>query len=155
MHAQVSPIWPQPQKGKSGSAVIRLAPIAGLHLTTVADEPARSLVAAAFKRACARIYLHGPGEQAVGAAAVGASAQQLSGMRVAVRNATTALQLGVDETYQLTVAGSWANITATTVFGAYHALESFSSFGRAAVRFARFSATVAFGLLRFTRASFN
>ncbi|CAN6333055.1 unnamed protein product, partial [Urochloa humidicola] len=54
----------------------------------------------------------------------------LAGVRVAVRSPSDELNFGVDESYKLSVPATgnplYAQIEAQTVFGALHALETFS-----------------------------
>jgi len=56
----------------------------------------------------------------------------LTSLVVSVANVSVPLQLGVDESYTLSIPadGSPATLTAATVYGAYHGLETFSQVAR-------------------------
>jgi len=86
-----------------------------------APEPAKGLVEAAVARLKGQVFLHGESQ------AAGGVAPSLTALEIHVTDASTDLQLGIDESYVLHVpVGGFANVTAATVFGAYHALQTLS-----------------------------
>lgn len=118
-------VWPRPAAISVGTSSIVVSPV----LSFVATTPSADL-SAAFTRTLALIFSNGPG----GANATRFSAAQskaypvLDTVTVTVADVNAPLQLGVNETYTLTLpaAGGSGLITAATVFGAYAALQTLS-----------------------------
>lgn len=108
-------IWPQPQSATSGSTTIELDANFNFVSRVISAD-----LSAAFERYHAMIFAHKTrATEAVNA---------LSLLEVTVSNLDTPLAFGVDESYVLTIPtlGGTASIEASTVFGAYRGLETFS-----------------------------
>ena len=118
-------VWPLPRAAAlppdGAAAAVALAP--GFALTS-SSAPSADL-AAALVRALSDVLSHGP---PAALAAAAAAAAQLPSLDVHVTDVGARLALGVDETYALAVAadGSAATLTAPTLFGAYHGLQTFA-----------------------------
>jgi hexosaminidase len=112
-------VWPAPKSitypPTPGAQPLRVSGA----LTFTATTPSADLDAA-FARALARTFPRGTSKYAAGAT--------LTSVTVTVANVSVPLQLGVDESYTLTLPadGSPGTIVSATVFGAYHALETLS-----------------------------
>ncbi len=133
-------LWPMPVNiSTANTTVVVAGPV-----TFTATTPSADLTAA-FARFTAQIFKHASpaassdviaklrsngavtAETAAAAEVLGAAAT-LSTVTVSVANVNVPLQLGVDESYTLTIPadGSPATITAATVYGAYMGLQTFS-----------------------------
>jgi hexosaminidase len=143
-----SMLWPLPVSITTGSNNLTVA--AGAAFTFTAVNPSTDL-SAAFARISALIFTHDlPSDVASVASAAAARARAaaagagvapaaaadpaaaalptLSQLVVTVANVSVPLQLGVDESYTLTIPGdgSPATLTSATVYGAYYGLQTFS-----------------------------
>eukprot|EP00930_Biecheleria_cincta_P032184 TRINITY_DN22339_c0_g1_i1.p1 TRINITY_DN22339_c0_g1~~TRINITY_DN22339_c0_g1_i1.p1 ORF type:complete len:532 (+),score=87.01 TRINITY_DN22339_c0_g1_i1:94-1689(+) len=115
-------IWPLPREYTYGTTKVTVETPGSFSMTADAQEPALGLLNAALERLRPRLFLHGDVTASIEDAAV-----SLTGVKVSVSNADSDLQLGVDESYVLDVpAGGLATLSAKTVFGAYHGLETLS-----------------------------
>lgn len=116
-----APFWPQPKAFTSGTDRSVLAPPESFVLSVLADQPAADLVRAALGRLRARLFPHVLGSTRT------THGFELSGLEVRVKQSNVELGLGVNESYTLTVPTTGVvQISAETVFGAYHGLETFS-----------------------------
>ena len=108
----VNSLWPIPVSMTVGAANVSVSPA----FTFVAATASADLTAA-FARVRPLIFGHA-------STAPGALTQLI----VTVANVNVPLQLGVNESYTLTIPadGSAATLTAPTVYGAYHGLQTFS-----------------------------
>ena len=108
----INSLWPLPNKITQGGANITVAGAYTFVATTASPD-----LDAAFARIRPAIFEHG--------ATAAGSLKQLT---VTVANVNVPLQLGVDESYVLSIPadGSPATLTAPTVYGAYHGLQTFS-----------------------------
>eukprot|EP01059_Diplonema_ambulator_P022939 TRINITY_DN382_c0_g3_i1.p1 TRINITY_DN382_c0_g3~~TRINITY_DN382_c0_g3_i1.p1 ORF type:complete len:505 (+),score=168.63 TRINITY_DN382_c0_g3_i1:79-1593(+) len=104
-------IWPLPASYTNGSSLIG---IDGSSFTFKATTASADLTAA-FARYTARTFPHRP-----------MVTSGIATATVAVQNPAAELQLGVDESYTLSVTQSGISITAATQFGAYYAMETLS-----------------------------
>ena len=115
------PVWPLPRAVTAGAASSALLP-EQFALGIATDTPSTALEAA-LERFRLRAFPHPSGPPAAPAA----SQTVVTGLTVHVFDSTVALALGVNESYTLTVPVSGnATISAATVFGAYHGLETLS-----------------------------
>lgn len=115
------PVWPLPRAVTTGAASSALLP-EQFALGIATDTPSTALEAA-LERFRLRAFPHPSGPPAAPAA----SQTVVTGLTVHVFDSTVALALGVNESYTLTVPVSGnATISAATVFGAYHGLETLS-----------------------------
>lgn len=111
-------LWPLPQSSSSGE--LRATVASGATFRTSAS-PALPELDAAFERLLTRLFPHGDADEADAVAGSGT----ITGVDVTVAEPTAVLQLSHDESYELTVpADGQATLTAQTVFGAYHGLET-------------------------------
>lgn len=117
-------VWPEPQSLVQGSTPL----VVSSQLTFTATNPSPDLDAA-FARFTALFFPHGqyPTTQE-SAAAARFSRSVMSALTVTVTNTSVPLQLGVDESYTLTLQadGTAGTLTAATVYGAYHGLQTLS-----------------------------
>ena len=120
--ARPLPVWPLPRAATAGTASASLlAPEQFALGAETAGAPSTALQAA-LQRFRLRAFPH-PAASSSSRDSQG----MLTGLTVRVSDVTAALALGVDESYTLAVPLSGnATISAATVFGAYHALESLS-----------------------------
>jgi hexosaminidase len=123
-------VLPVPVQVKNGTQTVLLS---GSALNFVATTPSQDLQNA-FARYNALMFTRPSGDKAVadGSRKYAKSLPSLTTVTVTVANTTVPLQLGVDESYVLSVPadGSSATITAPTVYGVYHALETLSQLVR-------------------------
>eukprot|EP00928_Gymnodinium_smaydae_P027173 TRINITY_DN21094_c0_g1_i1.p1 TRINITY_DN21094_c0_g1~~TRINITY_DN21094_c0_g1_i1.p1 ORF type:complete len:548 (+),score=66.06 TRINITY_DN21094_c0_g1_i1:202-1644(+) len=90
-------------------------------MTVSADGEIAQLINSAFQRLRPHIFVHGETD------VYSNSTGSINGIHVSIRDNNTDLQLGVDESYVLRVPVSGqATLEASTVFGAYHGLQTFS-----------------------------
>lgn len=109
------PVWPYPQSFTNGTGSVQFN---GANFKMVATCVAATTdLTNGFARFTANAFPHGV------AAPSGASISTLS---VCLHNASVPLQLGVDESYQLTITATAASVTCNTVYGCYHAFETLS-----------------------------
>ena len=114
------PIWPHPKQFSAGKENISVA--AGAAFSVTAATSSKDLVGA-FRRFRENAFPH-PTPNASLTSGAGAG---LSGVKVNVVDTSGKLQLETDESYTLSVPASGeATISAKTVFGAMHALETLS-----------------------------
>jgi hexosaminidase len=112
------PVWPYPTAFSNGTASVNVA-AAGFTFTATTGSPD---LTAAFARFQPLFFPHAV------AVPVGGG---LTGVTVSVANVSVPLQLGVDESYTLTVpVVGVATISAATVYGAYHGLQTLSQLVR-------------------------
>lgn len=123
-------VLPTPTKLSNGSATVLLQTPFVFNATTPSAD-----LSAAFSRYSALIFDHGATPAAAGSTPRGRSAALLAGapavlsaLQVTVTNSSVPLQLGADESYELSIPadGSPATLVAATLFGAYRGLETFS-----------------------------
>lgn len=105
-------IWPLPKSYTRGTATVVVNPV-GFEFRAAGDGASADLQAA-FARYTAQYFPRRTPSADGG----------ISAVEVTVTNDTAALQLGVDESYTLTVSAGGAAIRAATQFGAYHAMET-------------------------------
>lgn len=134
-------LWPIPTDITTGATTLTVAPAFNFVATTPSND-----LSAAFTRISALIFQHNQPASVMAAAArarVAATGGQavferklqagptLTQLTVTVNNISAPLQLGVDESYTLNVPadGTAATLTANTVYGAYHGLQTFSQVG--------------------------
>ena len=111
------PIVPAPQSYKNGSNTIV---VDGAHIKlTTATPSVPALLQRAFERFKARTFEHQPNSKPP-------PQDSISVLHIQVTNDTAPLQLGVEEGYTMDVRNPEVKITAATLFGAYHALETLS-----------------------------
>jgi len=108
-------VWPQPQKDKYSGEKFLLTDKASF--TFVSTGHSSSLLDKAYKRYIALIYYAGPDPNSNG---------KFTGIDVNVQSSDESLHLDTDESYTLVIGATRATITAKTVYGAMHALETFS-----------------------------
>lgn len=114
------PVWPAPVNASSGSTLLRVSS----DLVFTATSPSADLNAA-FMRVRSYLFPH----TLVGTIDAAASLLPvLDSVIVDVADVSAPLQVGVDESYTLDIPadGTAARLTAATVFGAYHGLETLS-----------------------------
>ena len=115
-YASAESLWPAPLS--ISTAEVTTTPLdEGFHFSI--HSPASPILAAAFVRAEARLRASGAFSPTGG----------LSTVAVSVASADQTLYFGVNESYSIRIFnnGSQATITAATVYGALHAIESLSS----------------------------
>jgi hexosaminidase len=114
-------LWPMPRNLTLGNVSL----VVSSALSFSAVTPC-ALLTAAFARYESIIFNHGDANGSAVAARL--NAPLLTSIRVAVANVSVPLDLGVDETYSLVVPadGSAAVLTAATVWGALHGLQTLS-----------------------------
>ena len=112
------PIWPSPKAFTNGSSVVT---VDAANFKLLGDVP--KSVATRFLQIAENMFSH-----TVGPSTAVASAGAITGATIAVADPSAVLQLGVAESYTLSIPTTGNNIaiTAQTVFGAYHALETLS-----------------------------
>jgi hexosaminidase len=119
------PVWPLPRAATAGGASATIAPE---QFALGAATPSAALDAA-LERFRERAFPH-PGAPSAAAPLEQrqtTAAAALTGLTVAVSDSTAALTLGVNESYTLVVPVSGnVTISAATVFGAFHGLETLS-----------------------------
>ncbi|KAL6909977.1 hypothetical protein ACP4OV_001235 [Aristida adscensionis] len=117
-------LWPMPASVSSGRQTLYLS--RDLKLTAAGSNysDGRGILKEAFRRMVAVVEL----DHVINGSYRGAPV--LAGVNVVVRSPDDELKFGVDESYKLSVAATGnplcAQIEAQTVFGALHALETFS-----------------------------
>eukprot|EP00759_Apiculatamorpha_spiralis_P047501 PhF_6_TR43148/c0_g1_i1/m.66038/K12373/HEXA_B; hexosaminidase len=109
--SQVVPFWPAPQTATQGSGVVTLDSNSFVFL-----GPQSADLKAAFKRYQLLMFPH------TGKAPEGS----LTSATVMVKNLNVPLQLYVDESYTLDISPTGISLTANTVYGAYHGMETLS-----------------------------
>ena len=114
------PIWPMPQSFTSGTGTVFVDPSRLKIVTSSGAPPSQDLVRG-FARFMQRTFIHIANSSAVPAGVVAVTI-----VTVNVQNPSAALQSGVDETYKLQIDSTRVRIDASTVFGAYHGLETLS-----------------------------
>jgi len=116
-------VWPKPTGVANGSTMLLVNPA----FTFAAGTPSADLTAA-FARTSAVIFTNPVAAPQHRRAFFSAAAPTLATLNVNVANVSVPLQLGVDESCTLVIPGdgSAATLTAKTVYGAYHGLETFS-----------------------------
>jgi len=147
-------LWPIPVKYTLGGSNVTVPPTVSFVATTPSND-----LTAAFQRFADLIFQHDlPSQQKEASARVNAAAARarsaavqpgqvpfdmdtnmpglsdptLPSVTVTVANVNVDLQLGVDESYTLTIPadGTGATITSQTVYGAYYALQTFAQLVR-------------------------
>ena len=115
------PLWPMPTSITTGSSTL----VVTSSLTFSASSPCPELTAA-FSRFTNDVFKHGEFTGKQSAAKIGAGV--LSNLQIKVKDVTIELDLGVDESYTLTIPsdGSDVVISSPTTFGALHALTTLS-----------------------------
>jgi hexosaminidase len=115
------PIWPLPGTFTNGTVT---APVASPGTFAFTAVPQFADLDGAIARYSKLIFPH--------ATTTGAGSNAVTGVLIRVANTNVPLQLGVDESYTLTIPadGSAATITASTYYGALWALETFSQLVR-------------------------
>ena len=111
-------VWPMPRAFTNGSSVVAISP--DMKLKKLPDN---NQLAAAFARFVSTTFRHDT------AAPCPTNQQCLSLLTITVRNATAALELGVNESYTLAILADPASgiaLEAETIFGAYRGLETLS-----------------------------
>lgn len=114
-------VWPRPASISVGASSLVVSPLLAFDATTSSPD-----LSAAFARTLALIFSNGPSN--LSSAALSKAYPVLESVTVTVDDVSIPLQLGVNETYTLTLpaAGGAGVITAATVFGAYAALQTLS-----------------------------
>jgi len=112
-------LWPLPINISNGNTLITVSP----NFNFVATTPSSDLTNA-FDRIQKLIFNHNLPTNSKNIA----NNPTLTTLNVNVANVNVPLQLGVDESYSLVILadGSAATLTANTVYGAYHGLQTFS-----------------------------
>lgn len=121
------PVWPLPRDVVVGTESSALLPPEQFSVSAEAADTgsAPATLEAALQRFRLRAFPHSIAS--LSRPLAGVSQGVLTGLTVRVSNSTAGLTLGVNESYTLAVPVSGnATISAATVFGAYHALESLS-----------------------------
>uniref|UniRef100_A0A8R7K4Z0 beta-N-acetylhexosaminidase n=1 Tax=Triticum urartu TaxID=4572 RepID=A0A8R7K4Z0_TRIUA len=117
-------LWPMPASVSRGARTLYVARDLKLSTAGSGYKDGKAILADAFRRMVAVIQL----DHAINGSYHGLPV--LAGVNVAVRSPDDELKFGVDESYKLTVPATgsplYARIEAQTVFGAFHALETFS-----------------------------
>lgn len=122
-------VWPLPAEFAYGDKTLSVDP--DLLLTVDGCGGKSIIIREAFERYRAIIFKHTSGISI--RKLRGGSKYDVSGLRIIVHSDSETLQLGVDESYSLSVSGNdgrsiigEATIEANTVYGALHGLETFS-----------------------------
>eukprot|EP00911_Craspedida_sp_UC1_P000889 UC1_evm1s677 len=123
------PIWPLPAEYANGTANVT---VSGLSSFTFKAGTASPDLTLAFQRYAPLFFPHKTttattSSSSFSSAAAGANAGVITGVEVNVKDVSGDLQLETNESYVLTVPASGsATISAPTVFGAMHGLETLS-----------------------------
>lgn len=122
------PVWPHPMlyTGSDQHALV----LPSFTVSTTAGEPANGLILSAGARLAQRSFVRTPLQDTqddVEVVTAKGDTMVLQGVVVNVQEPDTDLQLGVDESYTLDIPVSGAaTLNASTVYGAYHGLETLS-----------------------------
>jgi hexosaminidase len=120
--AQVNLLWPRPQKLDSDVNQLNVDPSLFSFKATCAPS---SILNAAFARYSALMFNKNSCSKSQVASQAPSDASLVS-LNVCVSSTIDDLQVGVDESYTLNIAGPNATLSALTVFGALHGIETFS-----------------------------
>ena len=116
------PLWPFPQEVQC-NATGPVRPVADpAHFSFSATGVTSDILTGALKRYAKLTFLKSSA-RVNRFRSVGSTVQEL---RVDVRTDNQSLALGMDESYSLTLHGSYVELVANTVFGAVRGLETFS-----------------------------